>query len=169
MPQIKIYENYIGNLYFAYQQLSTRYFLFFSSKIYPTVHFVKSTPLQCNLRISKNLPVRAAHVEALEKVDHARYLGVTITKNLNWKKHINNIISKATNTRLYLQRNLQSFERETKLLCYKVFVRPIVEYASVFGVQTVHNCSLIRQKWFNGKLFAGLKTNGNTSSAHPKC
>ena len=70
------------------------------------------------------------HGTNLEKVEDAKYLGVTISKNLNWKKHINNITAKATNVRLYLQRNLQSFEKDIKLLCYKVFVRPIVEYAS---------------------------------------
>ena len=62
-------------------------------------------------------------------MDQAKYLGLTITKNLSWKKHISNIISKATNVRLYLQRNLLYFDKESKLLCYKVFVRPILEYA----------------------------------------
>ena len=66
----------------------------------------------------------------LEKVEQAKYLGVTITKNLNWKKHINNIISKATNVRLYLQRNLNYFDKESKLLVYNVFVRPILKYPS---------------------------------------
>ena len=69
------------------------------------------------------------HGVQLENVDQAKYLGLTITKNLSWKKHISNIISKATNVRLYLQRNLLYFDKEFKLLCYKVFVRPILEYA----------------------------------------
>ena len=69
------------------------------------------------------------HGVQLENVDQAKYLGLTITKNLSWKKHISNIISKATNVRLYLQRNLLYFDKESKLLCYKVFVRPILEYA----------------------------------------
>ena len=52
------------------------------------------------------------HGVQLEKVEQAKYLGVTITKNVNWKKHINNIISKATNVRLYLQRNLNYFDKK---------------------------------------------------------
>ena len=70
------------------------------------------------------------HGVQLEKVEQAKYLGVTITKNVNWKKRINNIISKATNVRLYLQRNLNYFDKESKLLVYNVFVRPILEYPS---------------------------------------
>ena len=121
-------------------------------------------PDKCKLlRITnKRKPVEASytiHNTPLEKVDHAKYLGVTITKNLNWKKHINNIIAKATNTRLYLQRNLQSFERETKLLCYKVFIRPIVEYAcsiwSPNGTQSlVDSLEMIQRKavrWIENK------------------
>ena len=50
------------------------------------------------------------HGVQLEKVEQAKYLGVT--KNLNSKKHINNIISKATNVRLYLQRNLNYFDKK---------------------------------------------------------
>ena len=40
------------------------------------------------------------------------------------------ITAKATNTRLFLQRNLTFFDSETRLMCYKTYVRPIVEYAS---------------------------------------
>ena len=43
------------------------------------------------------------HNQKLEHVDHANYLGVTISKNLSWKKHVQRITAKATNTRLFLQ------------------------------------------------------------------
>ena len=41
-----------------------------------------------------------------------------------------NFNAKATNTRLFLQRNLTFSDSETRLMCYKTYVRPIVEYAS---------------------------------------
>ena len=101
------------------------------------------------------------HGVQLENVDQAKYLGLTITKNLSWKKHISNIISKATNVRLYLQRNLLYFDKESKLQCYnyKVFVRPILEYAcsvwSPNGTQSlIDNLEMVQRKaarWIENK------------------
>ena len=38
------------------------------------------------------------HGQTLESVDSAKYLGVTISQDLNWNKHINNITGKANTT-----------------------------------------------------------------------
>ena len=70
------------------------------------------------------------HDQILERVGHANFLGVTISKDLSWKKNVQRITTKATNTRLFLQRNLTFSDSETRLMCYKTYVRPIVEYAS---------------------------------------
>ena len=70
------------------------------------------------------------HNKCLEKVEHARYLGVNIDKKLLWKYHVSNITSKTNHCRHFSQRNLVTCNREIKLQCYKAFVRPIVEYAS---------------------------------------
>ena len=53
------------------------------------------------------------HGEILKKVDKAKYLGIVISKNLAWNKHIDLITSKATNTRLFLQRNLSWTDKNT--------------------------------------------------------
>ena len=82
-----------------------------------------------NKRASKKCTKYTLHNEELEVVDKAKYLGVTISKDLNWKWHINSISAKATNCRLFLQRNLVKCSKETKLSCYKTFIRPILEYA----------------------------------------
>ena len=66
----------------------------------------------------------------LEKVDKAKYLGVTLTKSLTWNVHINIICAKANHVRFFLQRNLYFTSAETRLQCYKTFIRPILEYAS---------------------------------------
>jgi hypothetical protein len=42
----------------------------------------------------------------LESVDKAKYLGVTISEDLKWESHINNICGKANKTIGYLRRNL---------------------------------------------------------------
>ena len=84
------------------------------------------------------------HNQVLKQVDKAKYLGVTLSKDLSWKHHVNVITSKATNTRLFLQRNLTFADSETKLKCYKAYVRPIVEYASSVW-NPVNNSSLTKK------------------------
>ncbi len=39
--------------------------------------------------------------QVLERVEHAKMLGVTISNNLTWSKHVDNIVSKA-GKRVYL-------------------------------------------------------------------
>ena len=70
------------------------------------------------------------HNKCLEKVDHAKYLGVHIDKKLPWKYHVSSITSKANHCRHFLQRNLVTFNQETKLQYYNTFVHPVLEYAS---------------------------------------
>ena len=50
---------------------------------------------------------------------------------LSWKKHVHEICGKANQMRQFLQRNLVACKPETKLQCYKTFIRPIVEYSSL--------------------------------------
>jgi myo-inositol-hexaphosphate 3-phosphohydrolase len=62
-------------------------------------------PDKCNvLTISRNkTPVKfnyCLHGHVLESVDKAKYLGVTISEDLKWESHINNICGKANKTRL---------------------------------------------------------------------
>jgi hypothetical protein len=92
-------------------------------------------PGKCKLlRVTKKRNVIDAHYkihgQQLETVEKAKYLGVTLRKDLSWNAHITNICAKASNTRFFLQRNLAKSDSETRLKCYKIFVRPILEYAS---------------------------------------
>ena len=63
-------------------------------------------------------------------INKVEYLGVTITNNLSWSKHIVNIVSKAHLVRGFLQRNLRQCSSSVKAKVYLTFVRPTVEYAS---------------------------------------
>ena len=64
------------------------------------------------------------HQQKLEQVQSAKYLGITITDNLDWGQHIYEISSKTTKTIGYLQGNLASAPRHTKEHTYKTLVRP---------------------------------------------
>ena len=46
------------------------------------------------------------HQQKLEQLQSAKYLGITITDNLDWGKHVSEISSKATKTMGFLRHNL---------------------------------------------------------------
>lgn len=66
----------------------------------------------------------------LSMVEQQKYLGITLTSNLNWETHITNITTTALRKLFYLKRRLKIAPTNIKLLAYKTFVRPILEYAN---------------------------------------
>ena len=73
------------------------------------------------------------HGETLESVDSVSYLGVSISKDLTWNTHINEIVTKANQILGFVKRNVKNKNLSVKELAYKTFVRPKVEYASTGG------------------------------------
>ena len=57
-------------------------------------------------------------------------LGVTISNDLKWNRHISNICSKANKTLGFLRRNLRISNPKVKRMAYQAMVRPILEYSS---------------------------------------
>ena len=91
-------------------------------------------PKKCQiLRIArKKTPVIFNYVignHTLDSPDAAKYLGVHLSQDLSWNNHINYIAKKASSTSAFLQRNINACPRQTKVLCYKALVRPVMEYA----------------------------------------
>ena len=71
------------------------------------------------------------HGISLKETDSAiKYLGVTITKDLSWSKHINQITTKANNSLNFIKRNTQTNNPKLKESAYKTYVSPLVEYAA---------------------------------------
>ena len=58
------------------------------------------------------------------------YLGITISNDLKWKKHVSNITSKANSTLGILRRNLRLSSHTVNTHAYQALVRPHLEYAS---------------------------------------
>ena len=69
------------------------------------------------------------HGHTLDVVTSAKYLGVTITNDLSWDKHIHSICAKANKTLGFLRRNLKISATQLKVSAYKAMVRPTLEYA----------------------------------------
>ena len=74
--------------------------------------------------------VYSLHQQTLEQVRSAKYLGLTITDDLEWGQHISEISCKATKTLGFLRLNLALAPRHTKEVAYKTLVRPQLEYAA---------------------------------------
>lgn len=70
------------------------------------------------------------HDTLLKSADKSKYLGVTISKDLNWAPHINNITAKANSTLRFIKRNVKTSKRKVKETAFKTYVRPQVEYCS---------------------------------------
>jgi hypothetical protein len=93
-------------------------------------------PQKCTvIRIATNqrhvIPTQyTLHGHTLEVVDSAKYLGVTISEDLQWSKHIDNTVSKANRTMGFIRRNLRDCTKPVKAAAYTTMARPTLEYAS---------------------------------------
>ena len=89
-----------------------------------------------SMRVTRHLPDNqilfdyTLHQQKLEQVQSAKYLGLTITDNLDWGQHVSEISCKATKTMGFLRRNLALAPKHTKEVAYKTLVRPQLEYAA---------------------------------------
>ena len=73
-------------------------------------------PVKCNMMQLTNKRINKT---VLENVDSIKYVGVTITNDLKWNTHINNICTKANRTLGFLRRNLFSCPQDVKEAAYK--------------------------------------------------
>ena len=89
-----------------------------------------------SMRVTRHLPSNqihfnySLHQQTLEQVESAKYLGITITDNLECGQHVSEISSKATKTLGFLRRNLALAPQHTKKVAYQTLVRPQLEYAA---------------------------------------
>ena len=84
------------------------------------------------------------HGQELESVHSAKYLGVTISKDLSWNSHIENITVHANRTLGFVKRNIKTKNQEIRTIAYNTLVRPQVEYASaVWSPYTKENMNKI--------------------------
>jgi hypothetical protein len=92
-------------------------------------------PEKCTvLTVSKKgSPVKwnyTLHGHILAHETSSKYLGCTISNNLNWSEHINNTTNKASRSLGFLHRNLHIKSWKIKEQAYKSLVRPQLEYAT---------------------------------------
>jgi len=70
------------------------------------------------------------HQHILATEDSSKHLGVTVSDDLTWKKHVNATATKGNYTLELLRRNLHGCTSQVKASAYTTLVRPSLEYAS---------------------------------------
>ena len=75
-----------------------------------------------------------------------KYLGVTISTDLRWNQHVDNIKKRASRTLGVVRRTLTSCSQEVKARAYLALVRPGLEYASAaWNPHTQSNVKILEQ------------------------
>ena len=93
---------------------------------------MRFNPSKCQiLHISRTKPVTKFYTmcgEILATVNSAKYLGVIISSDLQWREQIQSSAKKANSTLHLVARNLRSCSRFSRALAYTTLVRPKLEY-----------------------------------------
>ena len=93
-------------------------------------------PVKCNIMQITRKQIKKINASynlegtVLDNVENIKYLGVTITNDLEWNTHVSNICTKATRTLGFLRRNLSACPQDVKESAYKGLVHPVLEYGS---------------------------------------
>ena len=108
-------------------------------------------PIKCHtLRVhrSKSPIIHDYKIQGvtLEAANNICYLGVTITSDLTWNRHIEQMANKANQTLGMIRRNLRNVPAAIKSKAYIALVRPKLEYASsVWDPHTQKNINTIEK------------------------
>ena len=86
------------------------------------------------------------HGQTLAVEEASKYLGVTLTNNLSWNKHVENVAAKGNRTLGFIKRNLRECTKQVKAASYTTLVRPVLEYSStVWDPPTQSNIKTLEQ------------------------
>ena len=102
------------------------------------------------------------HNKEQESVSAAKYLEVTISDNLNWGSHLDNITKKANQTLGFLKRNIKVHNQDLKSTAYKTLIQPQLEYAPTAWPHTLL-LTYTNFNLFNAGLPGGLLTSSVTT------
>ena len=122
---------------------------------------MKFNPSKCHIlsigrQRNKAVPSYLLGSDLLTNVDSYPYLGVTVSSDLRWEKHINTIAAKATRTLNFVRRNVYYCDPDAKAVAYLSLVCPLLEYAG-----EIHG----ENPWLSTALYCVLKNNATGAAA----
>ena len=121
-------------------------------------------PAKCNvLRITRKksrvMFRYTLHDHILEEVPSAKYLGITISNDMSWNKHIDQTSSKANRKLGFLRRNIKTRDQALKEKAYNTIVGPTVEYCSTVWdpyyktqADTIEKVQRRAARWVTGRF-----------------
>ena len=81
-------------------------------------------------QVPVNIHATWANFRCTFVVDGSKYLGVTVTDNLSWPKHVSDTAGKEYHSLGFLQRNFKHCSRQVKAATYTSVFRPVREDAA---------------------------------------
>ena len=88
--------------------------------------------------------------ETLETVESATYLGIELSSDLSWNKHIKKISMKGNRALGFVKRNIITHSTKAKQTAYKSLVRPQMEYAASIWdphfIQRQYNLEMVQRR-----------------------
>ena len=94
-------------------------------------------PSKCNIiRIMPNKQRKVLtasyfiHGQTLETTSASKYPGITISSELSWSNHVEDVAARGNRTVWFLRRNFKECTPKVKSATYTTMVRPTLEYAS---------------------------------------
>ena len=70
------------------------------------------------------------HQQVLKEEEASKYLGVTISNDLKWSRHVEMTATKANKTLGFIRRNFRQCTPKVKAAMYTTLVRPVLEYSN---------------------------------------
>ncbi|KAK3096436.1 hypothetical protein FSP39_000095 [Pinctada imbricata] len=95
----------------------------------------KCTVIHVTNRRKPRITKYQLHGHTLEREESSKYLGITISQDLKWNIHVNNVTSKANRSLGFIRRNLRGCRPSVKEAAYNAIVRPTLEYAASVWTQ----------------------------------
>ena len=112
---------------------------------------MRSNAAKCNImRVSRTRDPKLFNYsltgQVLEEVMDAKYLGVTLSNDLEWSKHIATMTNKANFKLSFLRRNLKGCPEKLKQTAYFSLIRSFMEYgATVWDPYQKYNSDKIER------------------------
>ena len=124
----------------------------------------KTKLLTCSFKNNGNYPPVKFNDVILQKTDSHKHLGITLSSNLSWNVHIENIIQNVAPMSDVLKKLKYDLDRYSLERCYFSFIRPKLEYGSIIW----DNCSnLDKDKLENIQLdIARVVTGARKGTSH---
>ena len=92
-------------------------------------------PAKCNIlhitRSKRPITSHTIYGHDLESLDTAKYLGVHLSTDLRWNRHVDATRQSASGVLKFLRRNLRVSSTSVKTRAYQMYVRPKLEYAGI--------------------------------------